>query len=255
MNANEGVRMPTNDRRIFMNATTLLARVIRMLVMVIVMGAVVLGSITWWASSKEAALRAEVEQLEVQLEQAIAAREAAIQRLSRTQRLARIEVLEPPNGQASSTRIRFTELGDDGRELASQEFVVPGREVHVDAWTARFPTEQVVGNDPLRGQTLILLRRIYSELMPPINGHAIDTPGSVPNGYAGTDKGRYEQAIWRNFWRIATNPAQARQHGVRVAQGEAIYKPMAPGEVYDLRIESHGGMTLIPVETLASAER
>ena len=247
--------MPTNNDRIFLNPTTLLASLIRMLVLVIVMGGIVLGSITWWAAREEAALRAEVEQLEVQLEQAIAAREAAIHRLSRTQRLARIEVLEPLKGQTASTRIRFTELADDSRELASQEFVVPGQEVFVDAWTARFPTEQVVGNDPLRGQTLILLRRIYSELMPPNEGLVIDTPGAVPNGYAGTDKGRFEKAIWRNFWRIAKSPAAARQHGVRVAQGEAVYKPMQPGEIYDLRIESNGGMTLIPVETIASAER
>lgn len=242
-----------NDSRSFMNATTLLARVIRMLVMVIVMGVVVLGSVTWWASSKEAALRAEVEQLEQQLEQAIAARRAAIDRLSRTQRLARIEVLDPPEGQTSSTRIRFIELSDDGRELAQREFVVPGHEVHFDAWTARFPTEQVVAGDPLRGQTIILFRRIYSDLMPPLEGLAIDTPGAVPDGYAGTDKARYEQAIWRNFWRIARSPSAASQHGVRVAQGEAVYKPMRPGEIYDLRVESHGGMTLIPVETVASA--
>ena len=41
--------------------------------------------------------------------------------------------------------------------------------------------------------------------------------------------------------------------GIRVAQGEAVYKPMKPGETYELRVEAVGGMTLVPVLATANA--
>jgi hypothetical protein len=34
--------------------------------------------------------------------------------------------------------------------------------------------------------------------------------------------------------------------GVRVAQGEAVYKPTVPGQRFDVELESSGGLTLRP---------
>ena len=151
------------------------------------------------------------------------------------------------------TSLRFIELDDHAKELARREYSVPGEVVYVDAWTARFPAESIAQGDPLRGQTIVLFKRIYSDLLSPSEGIPIDTPGSVPDGYAGSDRARYEQAIWKNFWRIASDPEEARSHGIRVAQGEAVYKPMRPGEVYEIKVESHGGLTLIPQENVVAA--
>ena len=36
-------------------------------------------------------------------------------------------------------------------------------------------------------------------------------------------------------------------------QGEVVYKPMQPGEAYELRVESSGGMTLVPLGRYADA--
>jgi hypothetical protein len=33
-----------------------------------------------------------------------------------------------------------------------------------------------------------------------------------------------------------------------VAQGESVYKPMRPGDVFELRVEAVGGMTLVPLD-------
>ncbi|MCH2160480.1 MAG: hypothetical protein MK085_01265 [Phycisphaerales bacterium] len=238
--------------------TAISAGLIRLLLLVIVMGGILIGGFAWWTGSREAALRAEVYELENRLQSEIEIREAAIQRLGREQRLARIEILDPEpethaEGQGPTTSLRFIELDDEGRELGRREYSVPGNVIHVDAWTARFPLEDVAAGQPLRDRTIVLLRRLYSDLMPPREGLPIDTPGGIPTGYAGSERAHYEQAIWSNFWRIASDPNAAMEKGLRVAQGEAVYKPMQPGEAYELRVEASGGMTLVPLGRHANA--
>jgi hypothetical protein len=98
----------------------------------------------------------------------------------------------------------------------------------------------------MRGRTVALLRRIYSDRMPPAQGVPIDTPGAIPDGYAASDGARFEQALWKRFWRLATDPQAAESMGVRVAQGEAVYKPTAPGHCFDVELENSGGLTLRP---------
>ena len=250
--------MPSTNTTSQFGIAALAAGLLRLLLMVILIGGILIGGLAWWTGSREAALRAEVLELESRLKAEIAIREAAIQRLGRERRLARIEVLEPRpetpvERQGTNTALRFIELDDEGRELGRQEFSVPGNVIHIDAWTARFPIETVAEGDPLREHTIVLLRRIYSDLMPPTKGLPIDTPGSVPDGYAGSEQANYEQAIWSNFWRIAGDHEEARRLGLRVAQGEVVYKPMQPGEAYELRVESSGGMTLVPLGRYADA--
>ena len=226
--------------------------------MVVVVGGILIGGFAWWTMDRESRLRTEIAQLESRMAAEIAVREAAIERLGRDRRIARIEVLgreEGAPGEDPRTALRFIELDDEGRELGRKDLEIPGEIVHLDAWTARFPAEQVANaDDPFRDRTLVLLRRIYSDAIPPREGVPLDTPGAVPDGYAGSDRARFERAIWSRFWRIATDPAAARAAGVRVAQGEAVYKPMRPGDIYELRVEAVGGMTLVPIERHASID-
>ena len=233
------------------------AAALRISSIVVVLGGVLIGGFAWWALDKESRLRSEIAALETKMAAEIAVREAAIERLGRDRRIARLEVLDRQDGapgEDPQTTLRFIEMDDDGRELGRRELTIPGDVVHLDAWTARFPAERVAAaDDPLRDRTLVLLRRIYSDAMPPRDGIPIDTPGGIPEGYAGTEQARFEQAIWSRFWEIASDPEAARAAGVRVAQGEAVYKPMRPGEVYELRVEAIGGMTLIPIERRADA--
>ena len=231
---------------------------IRVASIAVVLGGVVIGGLAWWSLDRESRLRAEIDDLETRMAAEIATRDAAIERLGRDRRLARIEVLdreEGSEGEAPRTTLRFIELDDEGRELARRTWTLPGEVVHLDGWTARFPPGKVAsGDDFLRDRTLVLLRRVYTDAMPPRDGLPIDTPGGVPDGYAGDRPARFEQAIWKKFWTLATDPGAAREAGLRVAQGEAVYKPMKPGEVYELRVEAVGGMTLIPVERHAGID-
>ena len=235
----------------------LAAAAIRVTMVVVVLGGGLIGGLAWWTLDRESRLRAEISTLETRMATEIATREATIERLGRDRRLARIEVLgrqEGTPGEGPRTALRFIELDDEGRELGRKDVTLPGEVVHLDAWTARFPAESVgSGEDPLRDRTLVLFRRIYTDAMRPRDGIPLDTPGGVPDGYAIGEAARFEQAIWSRFWKIATDPETAREAGVRVAQGEAVYKPMRPGEVYELRAEAAGGMTLIPVEIHAAA--
>ena len=61
--------------------------------------------------------------------------------------------------------------------------------------------------------------------------------------------------MWSRFCRLATDAEAARELGVRVAQGEAIYKPVRAGQLFDLVAESAGGLPLVPIDADAAAAR
>jgi len=237
-----------------------MARTLRILSLVLVIGGA-LAAVMWRSYiDEERRLREEIARVEAEMARQVEVREEMIDRLGRQRRRALVEVVaqEPtPDGEGVLTELRFVELDEQGRELGRREYSVPGDVVFIDGWTARFRAEQVAEGDPMRGSTIVLLRRIYSDLMRPADGLPIDTPGGVPDGYAASEVSRFEQSIWRNFWRLASDRDAAAAQGVRVAQGEAVYKRVAPGETYELLVEAAGGMTLVPAakpEGLASAE-
>jgi hypothetical protein len=241
-----------------------MSRSISILVLVLAVGGVA-AMMVWKAHvDEERRLREAIAKVEAEMAREIAAREAMIDRLGRDRRRAIVEILSQqpiegtsPDAPSIATEIRLVELDDAGRELGRRDFTIPGDVLFIDGWTARFPREAVAEGDPLRGSTIVLLRRLYSDRMNPADGHPIDTPGGVPDGYAASEVSRFEQSIWRNFWRLASDRDAAAAQGVRVAQGEAVYKRVAPGETYELLVEAAGGMTLVPAakpEGLASAE-
>src|SRR5204862_5920567 len=131
-----------------------------------------------------------------------------------------------------------------GTELARQNFTLPGDVVFVDAWTVKFDPERVGEGDPLRGKTLVLLNRVYTDHMRPADGFRIDTPGAIPPGYAAGDIGRFEQQLWANGWEIASDRHRAEEMGGRVAQGEADYKPTQIGQTYELIVDAVGRTSL-----------
>jgi hypothetical protein len=180
----------------------------------------------------------------------LAAHQAMIDRLSRSRRVAHIRVTaqEPDDrGGIATTDLEFIELDDQGAELGHQAFTIPGDVLFVDAWTVKFDHRDVAIGHPLSGRSLVLLRRIYSDRMAPVDGFSIDTPGAIPPGYVASEAGRFERQIWNDFWLLAGDAEQAQTRGVRVAQGEAIYKPVVAGKTYELLVDAAGGMNLTPL--------
>jgi hypothetical protein len=208
------------------------------------------------ADQQRAAMR-ELQALNERLGEQVSEREEMIRRLSRSRRIARITIddqTHKPDGSVETTMLTMIELDERGSELDRQSFVVPGDIVFFDAWTAKFDHESVAGGDPLAGRTLVLLRRVYSDAMPPRDGYPIDLPGAIPAGYASTEAGRFEQQIWRHFWRIAGDQEYAADLGVRVAQGEVVYQRVRTGQEFVLEVDAAGGMNLRTRPQLSQAE-
>jgi hypothetical protein len=207
----------------------------------------------YWLLTSDQRQKAIVEltELKRKLEGELAQRQAMIERLSRSRRIAHLKVLDQDIDQEChtirSTSLLFIELNDNGAEIGRQTIRVPGDVIFVDAWTVKFDAESVAAGDPFQGKTLVLLRRVYSDVLPPAKGIPLDTPGAIPPGYAASDVGRFEKQLWANFWEIATDWQRARAMGVRVAQGEAVYKPMRTGQTFELVVDAVGGMSLTPM--------
>ncbi len=201
-------------------------------------------------STEQARALEEMRVINAQLEQKVRDHEQMIERLSRTRRLAHVLILGQTideDGTVAQTDLRLIELDDEGGELARNDFTIPGDMLFIDAWTVKFDHDKVAQGHPLFGRTLLLLRRIYSDRMAPIDGFPIDTPGSVPPGYAVGMVSQFEKRIWAHFWELATDPELARLMDVRVAQGEAVYKPVRTNQVFELIVDASGGMSLTPL--------
>ena len=229
-----------------------MASVVRILLLTIVFGAVA-GVFIWQGLiGRERELLQEIDRLEEEMAAEVAHRDEMIDRLGRTSRLARVEILDQtrvtPEDPVETTRMRFVELDQNGAELGRRDYEILGDVLFIDAWTVRFEHEQVASGDPFAGRSLVLFRRVYSDQIRPVDGYSIDTPGGIPEGYAVSEEARYERALWSRFWRLATDPEEARRMGVRVAQGEAVYKPVRTGQRYDLVAESAGGLTMVPID-------
>lgn len=221
----------------------------------LVCGALVLAAVLTLRAFTEHELRQaneELVRLNQEMQQRVEEREQMIERLSTSRRLAHVKVEKQTrntSGRIVETQFRFIELDERGAELASQDITLPGEVVYIDAWTVKFAHDDVAQGLPMTGRTLVLLRRIYSDQIAPAEGPMIDTPGAVPPAYAVSDEGRFEQRLWTQFWRIASDPELAASMNVRVAQGEAVYKRVRAGQTYELIVDAAGGMSLTPVVT------
>jgi len=231
---------------------------LRIIAALIVLGGITLVGYWQYTANQQVRTIAELKELKSQLEAQVAARQAMIQRLSRSRRLAHVRIGEQPtngDGTIASTTLEFIELDDGGAEIDRQTFTVPGDVLFVDAWTVKFDPERVAEGDPLMGKTLVLLRRIYSDRLPPTEGFLIDTPGAIPPGYAAGEAGMFEKKVWEGFWSMASDAEVAAAMGVRVAQGEAVYKPVRTGQTYELVADAVGGISLTPLAARGEPEQ
>jgi len=108
----------------------------------------------------------ELKTLNQQIQSQLEAKAEMIARLDRSRRIAHIQILDQrQDGDKliEETDLLFIELDDAGSELARQEITIPGNVLYIDGWTVKFEQEDVAEGHPLRGRTLVLLRRIYSD--------------------------------------------------------------------------------------------
>ena len=181
--------------------------------------------------------------------------EAYLKILEHVDRRARVEVLrqsKDPQGNLETT-IRFTETDANGKPVsASRELTLPGQEVYFDTLVIKFDDHFIEQSDPLKGQALMLFRRIFSSTQRPEDGFVIDMDGQAPEIYAERQAPNgFEKEIWKRFWELANDSKLAKEHGVRAIHGDAPYMRLEPDRIYEVLLRSTGEVIITPGTRLA----
>lgn len=176
--------------------------------------------------------------------------ELALTLLKVDRRVARLTVLSqgPMPGREGTlqTKVRFQELDTEGRPLGAPKLVtLPGKVAYVDALVIKFEDSYVEQGDALRGTSICLFRRIFSENQWPSQGEPLDGAGSRPLPYGGDgDDPGYESRLWERFWDYANDPDAAAALGVRALHGEAPYIELRAGKSYLLELRASDGLSI-----------
>ena len=191
----------------------------------------------------------------VRLEQEKQRLEAYLTILKHIDRRARVEVLRQDRDQQGNlqTMIRFTETDSTGKPVSvSREMTLPGQEIYFDTLVIKFDDHFIEQSDPLKGQALMLFRRIFSSTQRPEDGFVIDRDGQAPEIYAERQAPNgFEREIWKRFWEFANDDKLAKEHGVRAIHGDAPYMRLEPDRVYEVLLRSTGEVIITPGTRLA----
>lgn len=209
----------------------------------ILVAVVVLAGISFWTyryTENQRMIR-KLEEEKAQLQQ-------IVQRLTSQRRVAEMMLTGRRVEQGvPKMDLLFVEYArDENTPAAIRHFTVEGTEVHLDAKLIQFERSFVYDGDPLRGVSIALFTRIYGDKTAPEKGEAIDPAGSIPAVYKGADPraAEFEAKLWANFWRLLEDGEYAKEHGVRIAQGEGKWWPPKEGRLYTLSIAAAGGIEL-----------
>jgi hypothetical protein len=145
--------------------------------------------------------------------------------------------------------VQFTEIDAHGDPVGeAREFSLPGDEVYVDALVIRFEDEWIEGGDALRGRSLLVFRRLFTDRHRPADGPRLDREGQMPLAYAAERAPTaFERELWAQFWRLASDPAEAKRRGVRAVHGDAVSTRLRKGGVYVVTFRPTGELTIQPV--------
>lgn len=224
----------------------------------------------WWTYNNQQAVRnaveltrtkAQVEQLNVDLvvsRELVETKTQEIQELSVRlallkvdHRIARIEVVDQePSADDPSvpmTTVRFIEYDRNGNPVGTeQEITIKGRRLYLETLVIKFDDDHVEAGEFLRGTSLCLFSRIFSESVAPVDGVAIDQPGTHPAPYSDADDpaGLFQAELWSKFWDYANDPEAAAAKGVRAIHGEAPFIEMREGKSYKIELRSSGGLSI-----------
>ena len=168
-------------------------------------------------------------------------------------RVARIEVIDQQTDASDPARVettvRFIEYNDDGEPLDDgQVITLPGNKLYLETLVIKFEDDYVEAGEFLRGTSLCLFRRMFSEGRAPVDGVEIDQPGAHPHPYGGGDAEDelFQAELWQNFWDYANDPEAAAAKGVRAIHGEAPFIEVRPGRSYKVELRASAGLSIRP---------
>lgn len=188
--------------------------------------------------------------VKAQLDEQVRRNEALKQVVAHLQSSTRVaDIIVTEQGEVDGvlkTTLLFVEYAKDGSPLPAKRFTIEGKQAHVDAMVVKFDGQYVADRDPLRGQSIALFTRLFGDKQTPEQAHRIDDPAQIPAVYRGADPqvGEFEQELWRDFWKLADDESYRRSMGVRVAQGEGLWRPFEPGKLYTITLDNDGGLNI-----------
>jgi hypothetical protein len=197
------------------------------------------------ASKRADELAAEVERKNAE----IVRLETANNLLKLRHRIAQIRVIDQqddPDTGRPRTEIEFFEVNEEGAPLDDrrQKFTIDGDRVYVDCLLAKFDDKYIEENDLDRRTAICLFQRVFGEHQQPQEGFEIDQVGTAPTSYArGGEMSEFEKRIWKDFWTLANDPAEAAKIGVRAVHADAPSLRVEKGGLYELELRTTGEFT------------
>lgn len=185
--------------------------------------------------------------------------EVFVQRLKKSERRATVYVADQQKTEDGriTTTVRFTEINAEGNPVQEfPDFTLDGDEIYVDALAITFDDKFVEQGDALKGKSLLLFRRIFSNKLQPDSGYSLDKKGQAPLAYAGKEApSELERELWTKFWQISDDPKLREQYGVRNAQGTAVMQRVHKNNVLVVEVRSTGEVTMKKVTDLIKEEK
>ena len=195
----------------------------------------------------------EIGRLSTELEDAraqIQELETAMWLLKLNHRVARFTVIEQEQdaqdpGQVH-TKVEFVELGPEGEPAGEPRVIeVEGKQLYVEGLVIKFDDSFVEGGDLLRGSSVAILRRAFSENQAPNEGTPLDTPRMHPLPGHDDDIGDpFYEDLWEGFWDYANDPEAAAEKGVRAMHAEAPSIELREGKTYRVELRASGGLSI-----------
>ncbi|MEM6673910.1 MAG: hypothetical protein AAF726_13785 [Planctomycetota bacterium] len=165
-------------------------------------------------------------------------------------RIATIEVVSQGPAEDGSgeivTEVLFTEVDEAGQPIGEGETMkIRGKRLYVDGLVVKFEDDYVEQGDALRGTSVCLFQRLFSDEVAPEDGIEIDTRYPHPLPFQGDrlPDPLYSE-LFERIWDYANDPDAAAALGVRAIQGEAPSIEARPGKTYRVELRQSGGMTI-----------
>lgn len=171
-----------------------------------------------------------------------------IARLEADSRIAEVVVTDSnfdPKINKTKTTVKFIEYDSKGKLLPPKYFTFPDNLIQFMSLVIRFDNAYVKNGDFLKGKSIYLFMKAFCLDGNKVESYTITPINEVPGGYkTGFGFGLFEKRIWRQFWKYALSPEEAKKEGIKVAQIEAPGTRFIPGLIYTLKIEHAGGIKI-----------
>lgn len=173
---------------------------------------------------------------------------AVIKNMERQQNLGKIQVL---SRTADSVTYKITVFTGYKEEAATHEITLPGKEFYFDCIVINFDYSQISSGTT---DNIAYPYRFWSEQLSPENAQYLtatftDSTEQVPIPYLlkddvyGISPGTYLSRL-KELFSIINDKEQSRQFGIRSTNGAAIHITPKDNEIYTIKVENTGGLSL-----------